>query len=428
MEKEFTMDIFLDQTRVYEIPFDVPENVDILEVSYSYTRHEKRVKADGDECHTEINVVDLGVCDEQGCFRGSSGAERAGFAITENEATPGYIRGPVNAGKWAVLLGAYKLRDNGCKVNLHFRFSFKRRSLLKGDLHLHSTHSDGRYTVHELLSAAELRGLDYVFLTDHNTYSQNEGLPCTNRLMAMPGMEWTMFQGHANFLNVRRPVERQFIAGDRETAVRVLGEARQNGAFIVLNHPFDAGCPWEWGFDLPFDAVEVWNGPFKPSDQKAVQWWNERLCRGDRITAVGGSDFHKDELFRTIGTPTTYLYSDSRGRSDIMAALRRGRAFIGFSPDSPRIALSALDAIMGDCVDYKDGVRGAVRVEKVNKGDRLLLISDEGLETEAVVEGQSVKCLEFALGRRKFYRAEVWREFLPGVTALAALSNPLYVR
>lgn len=425
--QEISMEVLLDQPMIHEIPFEVPQNVDVLQVFYTYKRYEKYIEKSGDEYNRELNVVDLGVYDEQGHFRGTSGSERAGFLITENEATPGYIRGPVNAGKWTVVLGASKVQTDGCQLNLCFRFSFKQGVLLKGDLHVHSIHSDGRYTVDELLSAARLHGLDYVFLTDHNTYAQNEQLPCTHYLAVMPGMEWTMFHGHANFLGVQNPVQR-FIADDKVTAVRTLDEARQNGAFVVLAHPFDTSCPWKWGFDVPFDAVEVWNGPFKPTDYKAVQWWHERLCQGERIPIVGGSDFHRDELFRIVGTPTTFLYSDSRGCSDIMAALRKGRAFIGFSPDSPQIALSALNAIMGDCLAYAGGVKGVVRVAGVSRGDRIVLISDQGQEMESVVEDQSVKQLEFVMEKRKFYRVEVWREFLPGITLLAALSNPLYIR
>ena len=70
----------------------------------------------------------------------------------------------------------------------------------RGDLHSHSNHSDaGQRTVAELVEAARGAGLDFVFLTDHNTIS---GLPemdasTTPELLAAGGIELTTFWGHA---------------------------------------------------------------------------------------------------------------------------------------------------------------------------------------------------------------------------------------
>lgn len=47
-------------------------------------------------------------------FRGWTGSERLDFFITENEATPGYLPGPLLAGRWHLLLGLYKIGDRGC--------------------------------------------------------------------------------------------------------------------------------------------------------------------------------------------------------------------------------------------------------------------------------------------------------------------------
>jgi len=428
--KKISMNMIIDKTReksYFEVPFEVPSNAAKIEVFYAYARMNRRQDENGDEYQDEINIIDLGIRDEGGNFRGASGSERLNFYITENEATPGYIQGVINAGTWAVVLGAYKIQASGCKVEINVVITLKEKVLLRGDLHMHSTHSDGKYGVDDVIKMARLHNLDYIFLTDHNTYSQNDCITSSDSLVVMPGMEWTHYNGHSNFLGVKRPIH-NFISNDKETTVKIMHEAQENGAFVVLNHPFCRFCPWEWGFDVPYDAVEIWNGPIKDADYDAIRWWDSCLAKGKRVPAVGGSDSHKNELFRMVGTPTTFVYSDSRGQSDILRALRDGHAFISYTPDGPSIDLSVGDVIMGGCITYKDGQKGHAAISRVLTGDKIRLISDKGLETEVAVDGQSIKTLDFEIEKRKYYRVEVWRELLPNLNTLAAISNPIYVQ
>ncbi|GAJ18037.1 unnamed protein product, partial [marine sediment metagenome] len=41
----------------------------------------------------------------------------------------------------------------------------------KGELHVHSYHSDGKNSVEEIVEAAKEEKLDFIALTDHNTIS-----------------------------------------------------------------------------------------------------------------------------------------------------------------------------------------------------------------------------------------------------------------
>lgn len=427
--KEISLDLVIEKSRektYFEVPVEIPGNVARLEVSYGYERREWRELGNGDVAVNEINIIDLGIRDQSNCFRGASGSERSSFYITENEATPGYISGEIQPGNWAVVLGAYKIQANGCPLHIDVKCTFKEQVLLKGDLHMHTVNSDGRYSVKDLLKIARLHGLDYVFLTDHNNYAQNDQIQSSDDLVVMPGMEWTHYKGHANFLGVKRPIER-FISNDRETTVRILAEAHRNGAMVILNHPFCRLCPWEWGFDVPYDAVEIWNGPIKEADYDAIQWWNERLKEGERIPAVGGSDSHRDEIFRLVGTPATFVYSPSRGSSDILCSLREGHSFISYSPDGPIIELSAGSAIMGDVLRDQAVREGRLRVRKVLRGDKIRLITDTGVEWEETIGEQAEKSIRFKIGKQKFFRAEVWRELMPHFQSLVSISNPLYI-
>jgi len=369
----------------------------------------------------------MAIRDEYDSFRGCSGSERLHFYITENEATPGYIKGVMNEGQWAIILGAYKVQEEGCLVNINIKYLLKERILLKGDLHTHSVHSDGKYDVENVMNIAKLHGLDYIFLTDHNTFSQNDYIKSNDSLVVMPGMEWTHYSGHCNFLGVKRPIK-NFVSNDKEKTVEIMLEARNSGALITLNHPFCKYCGWKWGLDVPYDAIEIWNGPMKDSEIDAVEWWNSKLIYGKIIPIVGGSDSHKNEIFRMIGTPTTFLYSASKAPSDILKSIKDGHSFISYTFDGPTIELIIGEAIMGDCIKLIEGEEGLAIIANVEFNDQIRLITDIGIEKNYKVLGESTKTLSFVVEDRKFYRVEVWREVISQKPMLSAISNPIYIR
>jgi hypothetical protein len=427
-EINFERLITKDKEKTYfEIPFSIPLNVSKLEVSYTYKRRDITENEVGDVFNKEINVIDIAIRDESKSFRGWSGSERLYFYITENEATPGYVRGNINDGEWALILGAYKIEEEGCLVSINIKFTPKERVLLKGDLHMHSEHSDGKYDVDNVVNMAKLHGMDFIFLTDHNTFSQNEYIRSSDSLVVMPGMEWTHYKGHCNFLGVKSPIK-NFVANDKEKTVEIMQEARKSGAFITLNHPFCRYCGWKWGFDVPYDAVEIWNGSMKDSEIDAVEWWHSKLVEGERIPIVGGSDSHKNEMFRMIGGPTTFLYSNSKGQSDIIRALKEGHGFVSYTANGPVIDFSIGNAIMGDVIEIHEEQIASVRVSNLSLGDEIKLISDKGIEETYKVTNENIKAFKFETNECKFYRLEVWRQVIPGAKMMVSISNPIYIR
>ena len=67
------------------------------------------------------------------------------------------------------------------------------------ELHTHTQHSDGDFTVRELVRAIRRHGFHAVCLSDHNTMS---GLPelykaaGRENIVPIPGIEWTTYWGH----------------------------------------------------------------------------------------------------------------------------------------------------------------------------------------------------------------------------------------
>ena len=189
----------------------------------------------------------------------------------------------------------------------------------KGDLHMHTTRSDGHDTPEQLNLRAGQNGLDYYVVTDHNYWHETWPL---SGCMVIPGMEITMDAGHMN----------------------VFG----HGPFLLsLNHPFLS----RWSWKLPdlvlaaLDCLEIDNNPTfeyepgiyaKEANRRAVQLSDLLWADGYRICAVGGSDVHLKETERygdspepaRPGEPSTYLYMEGLSAAGFRDALKSCHAYV----------------------------------------------------------------------------------------------------
>jgi len=351
--------------RTYRLlPFDVPEGVKAIEVRFDYT---------GREARTTIDVGLLGPGESfDKSFRGWSGGNKRAFTISNGDATPSYLSGPVTAGKWQLLLGVPNIR-NGQTSQFTAEVYFQREGSTelptqpaplrteagwyRGDLHMHSGHSDGSCASKSgekrgpcplflTLNAAADRGLDFVVFTEHNTNSHVRELtalqPYFDHLLLIPGMEMTTFQGHANAFNLREPVDFRVGSATVPDWNTLLREAASKGAIVSINHPrvptgeACMGCGWSPNpaVDMSLlQAIEVVNGYDAESDTAGLPFWEEQLQLGHRLTAIGGSDTH-DVTSKTqpppgqIGIPTTVVYASELSTDAIIAGIRAGNVFI----------------------------------------------------------------------------------------------------
>ena len=340
------------------LPFDVPRGVQQIRVA---TSHDFGVGG------LARNVLDLGMFGPAGHdlgnaagFRGWSGGARDGFVISNGYATPGYLAGPIEPGAWAVGLGpvvlspwgmAWQVRvtldteppatHNGRPVAQDAASSaFTPASVggarwYRGDLHLHTVHSDGERDPGELVSAAHAGGLDFIVSTEHNTTSANLVWPgChTGSLLVIPGEEVTTRHGHWLAVGLPPCAWVDWRYGPRDGVFpRFAAEVRQAGGLVVAAHPAAPlpGSAWEFGF-ADVDALEVWNGRWNVDDELSLRIWQRLLRNGRRVVAVGGSDSHaKHQL---VGAPQTAVHAAELSIPAIVDGLRRGRSYIVGSRD-----------------------------------------------------------------------------------------------
>ena len=211
------------------LPFDVPPGAPGL-----------RVRLDHDRSYGAGGVVDLGLVDPVG-WRGWSGGARSVVEIGPDASTPGYLERGLPPGQWEVVLGLHRVPEPGLAFGVDVDLTAvrpepagpsprpvtqparpPRRDLpatagtrwLAGDCHAHTRHSDGILTLDALAALAAARGLDFLWVTEHNTVSHHPHLDTIGArygIRLLPGQEVTTADGHANafgdvgWVDFRRP-------------------------------------------------------------------------------------------------------------------------------------------------------------------------------------------------------------------------------
>ena len=433
-ETRIQLPLFIEYARqgtYFTLPFTMPDNIEKFSLTYHYARHhesESPVEHGRFISRKEINIIDLGLIAPDGTQVGASGSDKLSISISETRATPGYYPCTLAPGEWQVIVGAYKVAEEGVEVLYELSFSSKYLRLYKGDLHTHTLASDGILRVEELAQHSLQNGLDYLAITDHNQMVSAETLLQHSDLTLIPGLEWTHYQGHANFLGVDKPYDEPFLANTIQEVRARFASARSRGAFISINHPCDVVCPFLFDMNsLPFDCLEIWNGPMRGSNLQAIGLWQSMLTAGKKVPICGGSDYHRDSLLLFPGGPTTCVYALSSSTRDILSGVKLGHAYITYSVKGPKLVMTAGEAIMGDRVEFSKVKKIEYKVSRLLAEDVVQVVTKQGSTPVLKAETDGEMRGEYSMEAAGFAFIEVVRSFLPGLPLLPALiSNPIY--
>ncbi|HZZ69955.1 MAG TPA: CehA/McbA family metallohydrolase [Phenylobacterium sp.] len=455
-----------DHEHYREVPFTVPAGTTRLTVDFAYTGKDQK------------SVIDLGVRDPQR-FRGWSGGNKRSFTISDADATPSYLPGPIPAGTWKLVLGVPNLRAGvEARYTAHVTFqhdtSFAGFSATpikpgpgwyRGDLHMHTAHSDGSCVSHrgvrvpcpvfKTLETAHAHGLDFISVTDHNDTAQNDALrelaPYFDDLLLIPGRELTTFWGHANIWGPTAPMDFQLGSPRATTLAAIQTQVEKAGGLISINHPGQPsgetcmGCGWT-AKDTDFSriqAIQAVNGGAlrlpggAESVISGIPFWEARLNAGLRITAVGGSDNHDagiDQATHTgIGFPTTVVHASELSQPAILAGIRAGHVFVDITGSREKtLEVSATSGgrtvEMGDALAAPAGAPIKVSVRVTHAAGASLSLAGDGPKpklADATLNGDdATRSFEVTGdGRRHWLRVDV-----RGPDGkLWLLGNPIYL-
>lgn len=197
---------------------------------------------------------------------------------------------------------------------------------LRGNLHCHTTQSDGKLDAARLCTAYSQQGYQYLAITDHDVFTDasqysTPGFSLLNGL-EISGYTTTGAHIHVNaFWTGAAPAitagERVQLSNYRETST-LLQRLREQGCMLVLNHPHWSHIEYSDVVGMPyFHGVEIYNYAtewFENMGESTIFW--ERMLRcGAPLWGVAGDDNHN-------GAPFGTLYCDSFGGFTMVKALK----------------------------------------------------------------------------------------------------------
>lgn len=363
-------------------------------------------------------------------FRGWSGSARDSVFVATDDATPGYLAGPLPPGRWHVALGLAKLAPQGCNYRVEIALDDALRSLYtppaipprclgaagwyKGDLQSHTHHSDARGSLDDLVQAAIARGLDFLAVTDHNTISHHRAIAArADALLLIPGEEVTTYCGHANVWGVEGWVD--FRVRDERDLDALIADVHASSGLFSVNHPKALpnciGCDWEYSVPAEADGFEAWQGPWALRNWESLARYDTLLRQGRRLTLVGGSDRHQpswpdtDPVELWVGSPTTWVYVDELSVTGVLQGLKRGRVCISESPTGPTLDVFTGEQAMGMLGD-RHGPVEVMALVRGGKGERLRWLGPPGVLRDVAILSDPFED-RWTLEPNAFVRAEV---------------------
>jgi len=443
----------------FEVPFIVPAGTHRVSVDFQYTGKEERA------------TLDLGVFDPTR-FRGESGGNKSHFTISETDATPSYLPGAIPPGQWHLLIAVPNMRPQAVShYHAEVRFnsreedsSFTPRPLAtgtrwyRGDLHMHTAHSDGSCLsqggqrvpcpVFLTVQTAASRGLNFIAITDHNADSQYDDLrelqPYFDHVLLIPGREMTTFYGHFNMFGVTQYIDFRVTPGGRDVNA-VLHDIKSMGGIASISHAEAPGgeacmgCRWEPSSNpdmSQLSAVEVINGGQVMFSSAA--YWDDQLREGHRLAAIGGSDSHNATNPPgppgSIGWPTTAVEANDLSVAAILNGIRAGRTFVDLTASHDKAIDFEADsggatARMGGSLHAVAGAAIYVRIHTVACTGLLVHLLLDGADTGGAApmslnsaNGSAEATLTAKAGRH-WLRVEV----SDSDGTLVLLSSPLYI-
>lgn len=215
---------------------------------------------------------------------------------------------------------------------------------IPSELHTHTLHSDGRFTVPKLCECAKRHGLELIALTDHNTLSGTRELTdglAARTLPVIRGIEWTAYFGHMLVLACDAYVDwRDTARSDMDRKIKMV---RKGNGLVGIAHPFAVGSPvctgCCWEFDMSawdlVNYIEVWSGEFpaihRGRNGRAEEMWQRLLDQGYHIAATYGRDWHVDAEDKAPWG-CTYLAVEEATPDEGVAAIRGGRTMVTMGP------------------------------------------------------------------------------------------------
>ncbi len=247
----------------------------------------------------------------------------------------------------------------------------------RGNIHIHSQHSDGSADIPSIAEDAAAAGLHYIIICDHETL---DGLPeegMHQGVVVMVGAELNNEKNHYLALDIK-----ELLPANNENPQELINKVSEAGGLGFIAHPFDRGSryiekgkayPWQDWPVFGATGMEIWNfsshwrglhpnllktlywfflnrtGAMKGPPKRLLHLWDCYNMHNHKLVGIGSSDAHAYRYrkfffsvviftyqysFSTINTyvilPELLNEQFSMAKRQILGALQQGSCYTAF--------------------------------------------------------------------------------------------------
>lgn len=189
----------------------------------------------------------------------------------------------------------------------------------KGNLHCHSTMSDGKFTPAEIVDMYKNKGYSFLAFSEHELFTNWKEFN-TDKFLIMPAIERAInlegremcyhihgIQGSCDFVknskkdalkhNCRKEIPKW---QGQETVQGVINELKDTGNLVMFNHPIWSLNELEDFINLEgYFALEIFNYGCEVESKTglATVYWDSLLNRGRKIWGIATDDNHNKNMY-----------------------------------------------------------------------------------------------------------------------------------
>ena len=213
----------------------------------------------------------------------------------------------------------------------------------RGNLHTHSTRSDGKLGVAEVVAAYRDHGYDFLAITDH--FLERYNFPVVDTREFRTSTFTTLLGAELHAPRIELGVNWHILAvgipldfaptGETETGPELARRAASAGAFVGIAHPAWYGLTLADALSLDSaHAVEIFNQTCATYNDRGDGWYMEDmlLARGQRLLAYAADDAHFSNRL-DYRSAWIQVRAESLDPDAILAAIKAGHFYSSQGPE-----------------------------------------------------------------------------------------------
>jgi len=223
---------------------------------------------------------------------------------------------------------------------IKFKNPFKKKgNWYKGNLHLHTTNSDGTYTPKKICNLYKEAEYDFVSITDHNKVTEVKELPPSFLLIS--GAELNKDNFHVVALGLKKE-----FSVEKFSYQEIIDEIHRRKAYPIIAHPYWSGFSSSDLLKLKdYIGIEIYNNTCEKAKGKgySLVQWDEILQKGRRILGFASDDtHHKPDKYREDDALGSFIMVKATSLSErsILNSIKKGYFYSSTGPIIENIEIS----------------------------------------------------------------------------------------